>query len=157
MEEALMSKLAVLLFIEFSLLIAPLFFILADLRSGIRKAKQRGENITSRKLRDTVQKIARYYNVLFVLGVLDFMQMLCMWYMESYEGWSTPLFPFLTLIGSATIGLIEVKSILEPANEKEEKQRTEIMALAKAIATNTKDPAEIAKAVAEYLKSGEKK
>lgn len=152
-----MSKLAVLLFIEFSLLIAPLFFILADLRSGIRKAKQRGENITSRKLRDTVQKIARYYNVLFVLGVLDFMQMLCMWYMESYEGWSTPLFPFLTLIGSATIGLIEVKSILEPANEKEEKQRTEIMALAKAIATNTKDPAEIAKAVAEYLKSGEKK
>lgn len=157
MEEALMSKLAVLLFIEFSLLIAPLFFIFADLRSGIRKAKQRGENITSRKLRDTVQKIARYYNVLFVLGVLDFMQMLCMWYMESYEGWSTPLFPFLTLIGSATIGLIEVKSILEPANEKEEKQRTEIMALAKAIATNTKDPAEIAKAVAEYLKSGEKK
>lgn len=157
MEEALMSKLAVLLFIEFSLLIAPLFFIFADLRSGIRKAKQRGENITSRKLRDTVQKIARYYNVLFVLGILDFMQMLCMWYMESYEGWSTPLFPFLTLIGSATIGLIEVKSILEPANEKEEKQRTEIMALAKAIATNTKDPAEIAKAVAEYLKSGEKK
>lgn len=152
-----MSKLAVLLFIEFSLLIAPLFFIFADLRSGIRKAKQRGENITSRKLRDTVQKIARYYNVLFVLGILDFMQMLCMWYMESYEGWSTPLFPFLTLIGSATIGLIEVKSILEPANEKEEKQRTEIMALAKAIATNTKDPAEIAKAVAEYLKSGEKK
>lgn len=152
-----MSKLAVLLFIEFSLLIAPLFFIFADLRSGIRKAKQRGENITSRKLRDTVQKIARYYNVLFVLGVLDFMQMLCMWYMESYEGWSTPLFPFLTLIGSVTIGLIEVKSILEPANEKEEKQRAEIMALAKAIATNTKDPAEIAKAVAEYLKSGEKK
>ena len=150
-----MSKLAVLLFIEFSLLLAPFFFIFADLRAGIRKAKQRGENITSRKLRDTIQKIARYYNVLLVLGVLDFMQMLCMWYMESYEGWSTPLFPWMTLIGSITIGLIEVKSILEPANEKEEKRKSDILALAKAIATNTKDPAEIAKAIANYLKSSE--
>lgn len=146
-----MSQLIAVLLIEFLVLVAPLIFIFADLYSGIRKAKQRGERITSRKTRDTINKIARYYNVLLVLGVLDAMQMSCLWYMNTYGGWSAPLFPWMTFIGSCFVGIIEVKSILEPADEKEEKQMKEVTALATAIAQNRSNPDEIAKAVAEYI------
>lgn len=156
MEDLIISKLVAVLLIEFLILMAPFIFILADLWSGVRKAKQRGEAITSRKLRDTVQKIARYYNILLVLGVLDAMQLACIWYMNTYEGWALPMFPWLTFIGSACVGAIEVKSILEPANEKEERQLHDIVVLAKAIAEHKSDPKEIAIAIAEYLKSEQK-
>ena len=51
-----------------------LLAVLADLISGVRKAKKRGEATRSKALRRTVDKIARYYNVLFALTVIDAMQ-----------------------------------------------------------------------------------
>lgn len=146
-----MDQLVAMLLIEFFLLLAPLVFIFADLFSGINKARIRGERITSRKFRDTVRKIGRYYNVLFVLAVLDALQLSSVWYMGTFETWDLPLFPWLTLLGSTGVGLIEVKSIIEPADEKESRQMTEIMALAKAIAEHKSDPKEIAEAVVKFL------
>lgn len=151
-----MDQLVAMLLIEFFLLLAPLVFIFADLFSGINKARVRGERITSRKFRDTVRKIGRYYNVLFVLAVLDALQLSSVWYMGTFETWDLPLFPWLTLLGSTGVGLIEVKSIIEPANEKESKQMVEIMTLAKAIAEHKADPKEIAEAVVKFLEGKER-
>lgn len=151
-----MDQLVAMLLIEFFLLLAPLVFIFADLFSGINKARVRGERITSRKFRDTVRKIGRYYNVLFVLAVLDALQLSSVWYMGTFETWDLPLFPWLTLLGSTGVGLIEVKSIIEPANEKESKQMAEIMTLAKAIAEHKSDPKEIAEAVVKFLEGKER-
>lgn len=151
-----MDQLVAMLLIEFFLLLAPLVFIFADLFSGINKARVRGERITSRKFRDTVRKIGRYYNVLFVLAVLDALQLSSVWYMGTFETWDLPLFPWLTLLGSTGVGLIEVKSIIEPANEKESKQMAEIMTLAKAIAEHKADPKEIAEAVVKFLEGKER-
>ena len=46
----------------------------ADMASGISKSRKRGEATRSRSLRRTVDKLARYYNVLVVLTVVDAMQ-----------------------------------------------------------------------------------
>lgn len=58
--------------------VAEYFLVLAaaaaDLASGLRKARRRGETTRSRALRRTVDKLARYYNVLIVLTVVDAMQ-----------------------------------------------------------------------------------
>lgn len=145
--------LVVMLIVEAFILFTPLFFVLADLWSGLRKAKQRGEAITSKKYRNTVNKLSRYYNVLVSLGVIDALQLVCFWYMNTYFGWSVPLFPWLTLIGSIGVGAIETKSIMEPADKKEQQELKEIGVLAKAIADNRSNPEEIAKAIIEYLKS----
>ncbi len=145
------NQFAVVLMIEFFILLTPLIFIIADLFAGLRKARIRGESITSRKFRDTIAKMARYYNVLFVLCVLDIMQLSSIWYMNTFEEWSLPIFPWMTLIGSAGVGLIEIKSILEPADEKEGRQMREITALAKAIAEHKMQPQDIAKELINYL------
>lgn len=151
------KQLVVMLLIEFFILIMPLAFIFADLWSGIRKAKMRGEKITSRKTRDTVNKIARYYNVLLVLAVIDSLQLVCIWYMNTYSSWAVAMFPWMTLLGTVFVGFIEVKSIMEPADEKEGKQIKELAQLAEAIASHRTEPEEIARAVIDYLKSNESK
>ena len=145
------NRLIVMLLIELLILVAPLLFILADLASGLRKAKVRGERIMSNKLRRTVNKMAKYYNVLLTLAVIDALQLACLWYLDTYYDWSMPLFPWLTLLGSAGVGFIETKSIMEPADKKEATELKQISVLAKAIADHRTDPDEIAKAVIDYL------
>lgn len=146
------NRLIVMLLIELLILIAPILFILADLASGLRKAKLRKEAIMSNKLRRTVNKMARYYNVLLALAVIDALQLACLWYLDTYYTWSWPLFPWLTMLGSAGVGFIETKSIMEPADKKEAKDLKGISDLAKAIADHRTDPEEIAKAVIDYMK-----
>ena len=48
--------------------------VVADLASGLRKARRRGEARRSKALRRTVEKLATYYNVLAALTVIDAMQ-----------------------------------------------------------------------------------
>ena len=148
--ETIESLITVLL-IAFFIMLVPLVFILVDLWSGIHKAKVRGEAITSKGYRATVRKIARYYNVLFVLMALDAMQLSCIWYMDKTGVLNWILFPWLTLLGSIGIGLIEVKSVIEPADEKETRRMKEVMMLAKVIAEHRSEPSEIAEAVVDYL------
>ena len=51
-----------------------LLAVIADLVSGLRKARMRGEARRSKALRRTVDKLCRYYNALFALSVIDAMQ-----------------------------------------------------------------------------------
>lgn len=135
----------------FGILLTPLFFIGFDLWAGIRKAKQREERITSDGWKRTVDKVARYYNALLALTVVDCMQMGGVWYLDGYYGYHIPIFPFITLIGAIGVGIIEIKSIYEKADEKEKKGYNQIAALAVEIARHKSDPAEIAAAVVEYM------
>lgn len=148
--ETIDSLVDILIF-TFLIMLAPMVFIFVDLWSGIHKAKARGESITSKGYRNTVRKIARYYNVLFVLMALDSMQIACLGYMRIVGILDWILFPWLTLLGSIGVGLIEVKSVIEPADEKESRRMNDILTLAKAIAAHKSEPAEIAEAVAAYL------
>lgn len=96
--------------------------VLADLASGMRKARRRGEARRSKALRRTVEKLATYYNALIALTVIDAMQMSAIVYLRVACGYDDlPLLPAMTLLGSIGIAIIEVKSIYEKAEEKEQR------------------------------------
>lgn len=137
----------VLLFGEYILVF---LMVIADLISGCKKAKQRGELKSSYGFRKTVDKLGRYYLPLFALTVIDFMQMMAIWYLSFYHGYKIPLFPIMTLLGAIGIGIIEVKSILEKAEDKVKFER--VGTLAGDIIKSKDDVNSIIGAIAKYLK-----
>lgn len=144
-----MEKIIVSVWITFALYILVLFAILADLWSGVRKARENGIARSSYGYRRTLDKVARYYNVLLALSVVDAMQMSSIWYLEKYYDMVVPMFPFVTLIGALGISLIEIKSIYEKADDKVRIEN--VGELASKIVTNKDDIGEIVKAVLGYL------
>lgn len=148
-----MEKIIVTLWMLFGIYIMVLIAIMADLWSGVRKAKRNGIVRSSYGFKRTVDKISRYYNVLLALSVVDAMQMASIWYLETYYHYNCPMFPFVTLIGAIGVCLIEIKSIYEKA---EDKVRIENVGnLAGKIYSNKDDVAEIIKAVVDYMKQPE--
>lgn len=146
-----MEKIIVTLWITFGLYFLVIIAIVADLWSGVRKAKINGVARSSYGYRRTVDKISRYYNVLLALTVVDVMQMSSIWYLDKYYHYDRlPMFPFITLVGAIGLCVIEIKSIYEKA---EDKVRIEnVTALAGKIITNKDDISEIVKAVVTYMK-----
>ncbi len=140
------------LFIEYTLV---LLAIIADLWSGVRKAKKIGEARTSYGFKRTVTKICKYYNALLAFTVVDFMQMICAWYLADTYGYRIPIIPVLTLIAAIGLGIIEIKSIYEKVEDKV--RFDDVAILAGKIASNKTDPKEIARAVVDYLNNDKQK
>ena len=119
----------VLMFLEYLLV---LIAVLADLVSGVRKAKKMGVARRSKAFRRTIDKLARYYNALFALSIVDAMQLIAIAYLRAVESLdSLPLFPLFTLLGAIGIALIELKSIFEKAEVKEQQYRDTAEAIIK--------------------------
>lgn len=148
------EQLIVLIFVVVLLLCAPLFFIALDYWAGIRKAKALGEAIASDKMKRTADKIARYYNCILAMLVLDCIQIAGFIFLFMFNGWNAYTFPFFTMAAVMFVAAIEIKSIYEPATVKERRQLKEVTELAKAIAEHKNDPAEIAQEIAKYLSKG---
>lgn len=110
----------------------------ADMTAGIRKARRRGEATRSRALRRTVDKLARYYNVLVVLSVVDAMQIAGAWFLRAVEGYNVPTVPLFTLLGSIGMAAIEVKSIFEKGTDKERGEVGELLDLLETATGNAK-------------------
>ena len=110
----------------------------ADMTAGIRKARSRGEATRSRALRRTVDKLARYYNVLVVLSVVDAMQIAGAWFLRAVEGYNVPTVPLFTLLGSIGMAAIEVKSIFEKGTDKERGEVGELLDLLETATGNAK-------------------
>ena len=144
-----MDKLVVTLWITFGLYLMVLFAIFTDLWSGVRKAKKNGIARSSYGFKRTIDKVARYYNVMLALTVIDVMQMASFWYLEKFYQYCWPIFPLVTLIGAIGICLVEVKSIFEKAEDKVRLENVAVMA--GKIITNKEDISEIVKAVVDYL------
>lgn len=147
----LSEQLIVLLFVTTGMLLTPLMFIALDYWSGIRKAKKRGEKIRSDKMKRTVDKVARYYNAILAMVVLDVIQISAFLFLHIYNSWSAYTFPLFTFIAVMFVAAIEIKSIIEPADAKERREMRDVAELAKAITAHKSDPKEIAEAIAEYL------
>ena len=147
----LSEQLIVLLFVTTGMLLTPLIFIALDYWSGIRKAKKRGEKILSNKMKRTVDKVARYYNAILAMVVLDVIQISAFVFLHIYNDWSAYTFPLFTFIAVMFVAAIEIKSIIEPADAKERREMRDVAELAKAITAHKSDPKEIAEAIAEYL------
>ena len=150
-----LNELFIVAWMMFGILLSPLFFISFDFWAGIRKAKQRGEKITSDGWKRTVDKIARYYNMLLALVVVDCMQIAGIWYLDNYYEYHVPIFPFITLIGAMVVAAIEVRSIFEKAEDKVKKQVSDVSALITALIKSNTDTEAIKKAVDAYMIGGE--
>ena len=150
----LSEQLIVLLFVTTGMLLTPLIFIALDYWSGIRKANKRGDPIRSDKMKRTVDKVARYYNAILAMVVLDVIQISAFVFLHIYNNWSAYTFPLFTMIAVLFVAAIEIKSIIEPADAKERWELKEVTELAKAIAAHKSDPEEIAEAIAKYLNKG---
>lgn len=146
------EHLFVILWMLFGLYILVLIAILADLLAGVRKAKSLGKARTSYGFKRTVDKIARYYNALLVLSVVDCMQMSGIWYLDEYYSYSIPIIPIMTFFGAIGVGLIEIKSIFEKAEDKI--QMESVGQLAGRIIANKDDLKEISKAIIDYMSEG---
>ena len=147
----LSEQLIALLFFVVLLLFTPLIFIGLDYWSGIRKAKKRGDPIYSDKMKRTVDKISRYYNAILAMMVVDVIQVTGFIFLYLFNGWSAYTFPVFTLGAVLFVAAIEIKSIYEPADVKEQREMKEAAKLAKVIMEHKNDPKEIAEAVASYL------
>lgn len=145
-----MEKLIVILWILFGIYILVLVMILTDLWSGVTKAKRNGVIRSSYGFRRTIEKIARYYNVLLALTVVDAMQVAAIWYLETFYSKAIPMFPFITLIGAVGICLIEIKSIYEKAEDKV--RIDDVGSLVGKILVNKDDLGEVVKSMAEYMR-----
>lgn len=133
------------------LMMTPLVFIALDYWSGIRKARKRGEPILSNRMKRTVDKVCRYYNLILAMMVLDCIQITAFVFLYMFNGWNAYTFPLFTIGGVCFVAAIEIKSIMEPADVKESRELKEVTELAKAIAAHRSEPDEIAQAVAKYL------
>ena len=147
----LSEQLIVLLFVTTGMLFTPLIFIALDYWSGIRKARKRNDPIRSDKMKRTVDKVARYYNAILAMVVLDIIQISAFVFLHVYNDWSAYTFPLFTFIAVMFVAAIEIKSIIEPADAKERREMRDVAELAKAITAHKSDPKEIAEAIAEYL------
>lgn len=97
-----------------------------DLWAGTRKAKMRGEYRSSFKLRQTVEKICRYYNMMFLITAIDCIQMFAIYLLHEQGAINVlPVFPILTCIASLFVGFIELKSVWEKNEDKEKAKITE--------------------------------
>lgn len=127
-----------------------LFVIFLDLWAGIRKARKRGELRSSLGYRKTVEKIAKYFNLIFVVTAIDAVQMLTVWQINEQTGSRLPLIPILTVLGAMFIGFIELKSVYEKSEDKE-KAKIADAAAALGSALKNRETQGIVAAVLEYM------
>lgn len=97
--------------------------IFCDLKSGVRKAKQRGEYCDSAGYKRTIDKIARYFNMTFALSLIDVVQIALIFFLYYFYQVDLFMVPWFTLIALGYVAWVEVHSIWEPADVKEKKQQ----------------------------------
>jgi len=151
-----MDKIIIIIWITFGIYIMVLFAIMADLWAGVRKARINGIVRSSYGFKRTVDKIAKYFNVLMAFTIIDVMQMGALCYLTEFYGCHYPIFPFITLLGAIGICLIEIKSIFEKA---EDKVRIEnVASMAEKVFANKNDLSKVIKVLMDYMETpdGEK-
>lgn len=121
------------------LYIVTLGLIFLDLWAGVRKAKQRGEMRTSEAYKRTIEKVSKYFNMLFAMTLVDFVQIALLFFLYREYGYDIPMLPVFSFFGTAYIAFVEVTSIMEPSNVKEKKQQEDFVRLVTKLATENKD------------------
>lgn len=140
------------LFLLAAIYIIVLVLIFLDLWSGVRKAKRAGQYRSSFGLRETVKKMASYFNMLLAVTCIDALQGLAVHTLADRV--NLPLFPFFTLGAAIFVGVIEVKSMLEKTEQKERAKLAEATKLVQQLLKDRSVESVLAK-LAEVIKSAE--
>jgi len=129
------EALQVKIFVLVALYIVAILAIFLDLWSGIRKAKKRGEFISSFGLRRTVNKAVKYFNLMFCFTLMDIVLLLI-------DGINLP---FATMVASVLVCIVEIKSIWEKFDQKEK-----VREAAKTIGTIIKNRDDLLKIIEDF-------
>lgn len=151
------STIAICGIIVVLLYVIVLGLIFADLWSGIRKARKRDELRTSEAYKRTITKIAKYFNMVFALTLVDAAQIAVIFYLCYCYGYNIPMLPIFTFIGTAYVGFVEIKSITEPANIKERKQQEDFKRLLMAVIQEKEHPEKIVEALQKLMNDATEK
>lgn len=127
--------------------------IALDLWSGIRKAKKAGVFRTSSGFRRTCDKLAKYYNALLAITLIDVLQMLTLWQIGQQTDSSLPLVPVFSFVGSAYICFIEFKSIYETSDKKTKAQVDEVSEMIFKCLQHKDNIEQIAQEINNYVQS----
>lgn len=127
-----------------------LLAIFLDLWAGIRKAKARGEFRSSFGLRKTIGKVSNYFNMLFVVTIIDILQMMLVMLLNNNTNVVLPALPFLTFAAGIFAVAIEGKSIFEKNTDKEKARVQETAKMLSEILKN-KDNQEMFSAFLAYV------
>lgn len=103
--------------------IVILVLIFCDLRAGIKKAKKRGEFRTSDGFKRTIEKISKYFNMTFALSIIDVFQLAMFLFLYHFYQIDIVMLPWFTMIALGYVAFVEIRSIWEPADIKEQKQQ----------------------------------
>lgn len=139
MSEPRLTTIFILASVVLLFYIVTLGLIFSDLWAGVRKAKQRGEMRTSEAYKRTVEKISKYFNMLFALTLVDCVQVAVLFFLYREYGYDIPMLPVFSFIGTCYVGFVEVTSIIEPSNVKEQKQQEDFIRILKKLVTENKD------------------
>lgn len=143
------------LFILVVIYILVLMVIFLDLWAGIRKARRRGEYRSSYGFRKTVDKVSRYFNMLFVITAIDVVQMLAISQLNNQTDYSLPILPFFTFLGAIFVGFIELKSIYEKSEQKDKAKINEAAKILAQLMQRGDDQEAIAN-IFNYIKTAKK-
>lgn len=131
-----------------------LFAVMADLWSGVRKARRLKNVRTSEGYKRTIGKLGKYYNTLFALTIIDAMQCVGVWYLDNFYGYKIPILPIFSLVGAIGIGLIEIKSIYE--NREDKSEIDNIAKLASKLYENKDSVEKMTSAFMDFLNTSQK-
>lgn len=132
-----------------ALWIIALGLIFSDLWSGVRKAKQMGVFRTSEGYKKTIDKIARYFNMLLPLALMDIAINGGIFYLHYFYECDFVMFPWVTAIGTGYIAWVELHSIMEPADIKERKNQQDYLRALKVILAG-RDPKKIIEDISTF-------
>lgn len=139
MNEQRITTLIVLGVIVLVFYIITLGLIFSDLWAGVRKARQRGEMRTSEAYKRTIEKINKYFNMLFALTLVDGVQIALLYFLYREYGYDIPLLPVFSFLGTCYVGFVEVTSIMETSDVKEKKQQEDFVRLVTKLVSENKE------------------
>lgn len=132
--------------------VSTLGFIFSDLWSGVRKARKNGTMRTSEGYKRTIDKVAKYFNMLIALSVVDVVQLSVIYAMCHYYGYEILMLPWFTFLGAFYAGFVEVKSIMEPADVKERKNQEDFKNLVLHLADAKNHPEQAVEILQKIIK-----
>ena len=113
--------------------VTVLGLIFSDLWVGVRKAKKAGIYRTSDGYKKTIDKMARYYNMMLPLALMDTEVNGIVLYLYYFYHYDLVMLPWLSFVGAAYVAFVEITSIMETHDVKEKKNRQDFLLTVKAI------------------------
>lgn len=93
--------------------VTVLGLIFCDLWAGVRKAKKAGVYRTSDGYKKTIDKMARYYNMMLPLALMDMAVNGIVFYLHYFYHYDLVMLPWFSFVGAGYVAFVEITSIME--------------------------------------------